>query len=156
MAKIVEKMNLTHNVVIVDDKKLNKVIKKNILNSKIGRALNKFDNKKEIPVEKRRKIMKNAMSNGYFYLNGFADVYRDMIKISYVTLYRRVYSNKDILKTLVALGYIENPYKNLSEDNKFDFKEHQKNWKIKVKYDKRHEFIKFIKEKFLTSEQRRS
>lgn len=153
--KQLENLDLSRNVYIEDDKLLKRVIKKNMLKSKIGRALNKLNNKKEMPRDKRVKLMRNARDSGYFHLNGFADLYRDSIKISYVTLYRRIWKNRDVLKTLVKLDYVKNPYKTLEEIDVLDTKEKNKYWKIQVNYNKRREFIKFIKENFLTSEQRR-
>ena len=150
-----EVLDISRNVSINDEKKLKRVIKKTILKSKIGRSLNKLDNMKPISDEKRRKILRNARNSGNFHLNGFADVYRDMIKISYVTLYRRIWKNKDVFKTLVNLGYISNAYKTVDKLDLKDVKEKQKYWKIQVSYEKRRDFIKFIKENFLTSEQRR-
>lgn len=155
--KEVVKMNLDRNVFINDEALLTDVIKTTMLGSKIGRALNKLDNYQEMSQEKRVKLYKNAIRTGYFHLNGFADLYRQMIKISYVTLYRRIWHNKDILKTLIELEYIQNPYQNFNdvpldliikdEDVKKSY------WKIKVNYNKRRDFVKFIKENFLTEAQ---
>lgn len=152
---IIVDMNLNQNVVIEDMSSVKRIIKNNVLRSKIGRTLNKLDNKKDISDEKRRKLLRNARDTGYFHLNGFADLYRDSIKISYVTLYRRLWSNIDILKTLVELGYIKAPYKTIGETEKFKFVADKKYWKIQVSYERRRDFIKFIKSNYLTLEQQR-
>lgn len=153
--KVVVEMELKNNVTIEDSAVIKKVLRSSVLDSKIGRRLNKLDNRIEMSDEKRRKLLKNARDTGYFHLNGFADLYRDMIKISYVTLYRRLWANRDILKTLVELGYINTPYKNINSDDKFSFVVTEKYWKIQVCYSKRREFVTFIKNNYLTSEQKR-
>lgn len=138
---------------IIDKKYIKKFCKDTFNSNHIGKKLNKLNNVNYITDKKRIKLLNNAKNNGFYMLNGFADCYRKSIKISYVTLYRRIYSNKDLLKTLISLGYIEIyksknliDIKTLSESNSY--------LKVKVFYDKRFEFIKFIRENFLTEFQR--
>lgn len=148
----IEVLKLDKNIKI-DNTRINKVCSKVFNKTFIGKKLNKLDNAKLISAQKRVKIYKNAKENGFFMLNGFADCYRKSIKISYVTLYRRLYKNKDILKTLIDNKFIEIYY----AKNKIDLKNQtdSKNYlKVKVFYNKRFEFIKFIKTNFLNELQK--
>lgn len=138
---------------VIQDQYIKKFCKKEFKSEHIGKKLNKRNDIIFISDEKRKKLFKNAKSNGFFMLNGFADTYRKSIKISYVTLYRRIYSNKDLLKTLIDKKYIE-VYHSKKEYDIVTLTDKVKYLKVKVFFDKRFEFIKFIKDNFLTEFQK--
>lgn len=149
----VEVLNLDRNI-LLNDKQLKTVSKKIFNKNKIGKKLNKLNNVNYISIEKKKRLIDNAKVNNFFMLNGFADCYRKSIKISYVTLWRRLYKNKDMLKTLIDLKYIE-VYQNKNNLDLKTLTDSKRYLKVKVFYDKRFEFIKFIKNNFLDNSQKK-
>lgn len=149
----IEILNLDRNITL-NEKQIKSVSKKIFNKNKIGKKLNKLDNIVFINKDKKNKTIKNAKKNNFFMLNGFSDCYRKSIKISYVTLWRRIYKNKDMLKTLIDLKYIEIYYvkNNIDLKNLTDTKRYLK---VKVFYETRFEFIKFIKNNFLDYSQKK-
>lgn len=158
MSKYLDKTN-KDKVFITLDKSVNlnenqitRVSKKLIMNGHLGRKLNKLDNAKLITAEKRTKVLKNAKENGFFMLNGFADCYRKSIKISYPTLYRRLHKNKDIQKTLIERDIIQ-IYQTKKKVDLKTMKSTTTYVKIRVNYNKKAEFIKFIRTYFVNEMQ---
>lgn len=134
----------TESYITLDKEKLSILTERKIKQvKKRGRKLNKKCNANFISDIKKDKMIKLASLNGFYSLQGFAEVYRKEIKISHPTLYRRIYANKHIKDCLVRSNFIEFYSKNNTDKN-------VKNpVRIKVFANKVDEFIDFINHYFL-------
>lgn len=134
--------------IINNDESLSKLTKNTVIAvKKKGRTLNKLKVGLKTSLTKRKMLRKKSINKGYFNLQGFAHYYKDLIRISYVTLYRRIYSNRDVLNTLIERKIIEVYYVDIQD-------ERIRKIKVKVFRNKRKEFLKFILENFLTDYQK--
>lgn len=133
---------------ILNPKSLAQLTKNSVMKvKKKGRTLNKLKVVTKTSLTKRKMLRKKSLKNGYFNLQGFAHYYQDLIKISYVTLYRRIHSNRDVLNTLIQRKIIEVYYVDIKD-------ERTRKIKVKVFRSKRKEFIEFIIDNFLTDYQK--
>ena len=143
------KVKITNARNIEDDLILDRLIKKTILKvPKNGRRLNKLRNQKPLDPVKVERLMKRSEHDGYFSLQSFAYCHRDTIKISYLTLYRRMINNRDVLNTLMSRKIVDMYH--------FDVKREGAVIKTRFKIfkDKEQVFIDFILDKFLTDSQK--
>lgn len=115
---------------------------------KNGRTLDKFKTYKKTELSKRIAISKRVKKVGYFHLQSFSKYYNNIIKMSYVTLFRRLYANKDVLNTLIKNKIIEVYYSDIPNNSRTS------KMRVKVFRNKRKEFIRFILANFLTDYQK--
>lgn len=143
------KIKLSNARNIDDDESLKRLIQKTILKvPKNGRRLNKLRNKKPLDQARVEKLLKLSEKDGYYSLQAFSYVYRDEIKISYLTLYRRLLKNRDVLNTLIS--------RKVLDIYQFDVKKSDVivKTRFKIYNNKKDYLIKFILDNFLTDSQK--
>lgn len=129
---------------------LSKSIFKLNKNNSVGfRKLNREKDAIILNPEKNEKINSNAELNGYYKLNGFANVFRKTIKISYCTLYNRINKNPTLEQFLIDNEYIFSSVCKKQDENRTYRKKN-----ILVNYEKRFEFAALITQAFLNDFQR--
>ena len=95
------------------------------------------------------KYINDFKSKGYMSLNKFADVYRKEVKLSYNTLYKRIFIfNSSIAQYLIDKEYIVT-YRKTNKNGEIS-----KRLYTIVNYEKYEEFINCINENFLNDKQK--